>query len=289
MDPRRATPEDAWASRAAPVATNHRPDAKNLTWVCGCGQVEFEVAYINVAHNVCYCDDCVNRIRIGREKSPSFNGFYHENGGCVQADAYDKNIKFLKGQDLVAGFRCAVKNKGTEFDERRSSVSAYASCCGTLMYTLLDPHPGLTMLNNCQRLKGWKPHDDEKYIFVPPGFECTEYTGHKFPSGAPAKWQGMCCGPANLCCGGQHGLDPEGNKLHCEPRLHLLLCSVCCLGKDRCCSRCCPPLDCCCMISKNPALTMPPPGASEFNGRPLEYYRETKYLWPPKMAGMGNG
>jgi hypothetical protein len=34
--------------------------------MCACGSVEFTIAQLNII-GCCYCDDCVNRVRIGQE------------------------------------------------------------------------------------------------------------------------------------------------------------------------------------------------------------------------------
>ena len=50
--------------KAGEALAAHREDAVDMTWLCACGQVEFEVDRVmNIAH--CYCDDCTNRVRIG--------------------------------------------------------------------------------------------------------------------------------------------------------------------------------------------------------------------------------
>ena len=64
-------------------------------------------------------------------------------GGFGQGNAFEKHLTFIKGEDHMAGFRCAVKDKGTAFLEKKQgccqgfrgkSLTAYASCCGTIAY-----------------------------------------------------------------------------------------------------------------------------------------------------------
>ena len=132
----------------------HREDAPPMTWLCACGDVEFEISLLN-SISMCHCCDCVNRARIGQKKNgydPRYNNFWCGYGGWAQGNAFTKNLTITKGSDKIKGFRAGVKNAGTELnlhDEVEcckggatanggdKSITVYASCCGTIMYQLM--------------------------------------------------------------------------------------------------------------------------------------------------------
>ena len=116
----------------------------------------------------------------------------------------------------------AVTSDGTAFNESRRTIRVYASCCGTLMYSLLDSHPGVSDIANPERVKGWKcPYDLTKSeVFpVPPGCKDPEITGAKWPLDAEHTIS-FCTGEGNICC-------------------HTACCEWCC-GKGQCSHLWCP-------------------------------------------------
>ena len=245
---------------------------------------------INIV-SLCYCDDCVNRVRIGQELNkgdPRFNNFWHPNGGWGQANAFDKDITFTKGEDLVKGFRCAVKRKGTEFHKTSKSVTAFASCCGTICYQLMRAHPGMFEVNNLHRLKGWRSpmqqHDYKQADFsVPIGFQCAEWTGAMMPDGTKVK-QSM--GKGGMSYGA--GKYPGGINFYCGVIVPMFCSNVELLPKCCCCfGRLWAQADCCCLRHGrkfSSAMTMPPKfdllaqstSKMVFNGHELKYYHSSK-------------
>ena len=56
----------------------------------------------------CYCDDCVNRVRVGQEKNqynPGYNNFWCANGGWGQGNVRESactgNYSHLRQADLL--------------------------------------------------------------------------------------------------------------------------------------------------------------------------------------------
>jgi len=134
---------------------------RNRNWKCGCEMVCIEIRCEPIADNiVCFCDDCNNRIRIGKTKASELGqNRFSRTGGVCMVSVPAKGIKITQGKDYINYFRAGVKNEGSEFDASSRTLNAYAKCCGTLILHIPEAHPRTIQLQPWG-LDGWIEEDD---------------------------------------------------------------------------------------------------------------------------------
>ena len=272
-----------WGGKNCPWDSSD-PDG---TWICGCGRVKLHVALMNQPFVACYCSDCHNAVAIALDKSGGkYNHYANKTGGVLIANVTMSNVKFVQGAELARGFRCAVKNNGTEFDPSRNTVRVYASCCGTLMYLLPDIHPGILDIAHPDRVKGWAPPYKGVPFPVPPGTKESAFIGSD-PGDKGDDKIPICCGEGNICC---HTMCCSAVCGHGQcSHLNCSFCHMCktiglmtCAAEGTCplCAPCCTKI---CCTNNAAAAQFPHPKECDktkmFNGHPLEDIRDPKYLW----------
>merc|ERR1711907_857645 len=112
------------------------------TWKCACEKVVLKLnREIFAPYQDCFCDDCNIRVRVCQdkycgpeEKRAQWNKFAH-NGAYELMNVADAAHQVESGEDQIAYLKCAVKNKGTEWQREHSNdtLTLYAKCCGSLI------------------------------------------------------------------------------------------------------------------------------------------------------------
>jgi hypothetical protein len=80
----------------------------------------------------CLCDDCHIRVKIGqvKEHAPGTYNKFMDDGSVLLCSWWGANVACTKGEEKMAFYRAAVKNKGTEL-AMKDTVTCICADCGT--------------------------------------------------------------------------------------------------------------------------------------------------------------
>ena len=238
------------------------------TWHCACKKVKIECIAGGNFLSECYCDDCYIRTKVMKDKycGPcELAGRYHEfekNGSRPMINQDTASMKVVSGEELIGYFRGACEEEGKKWKNDHATTTAYATCCGSLIGHN-GPPPSYEL--NPYGFEEWERKEPDM-ILVTSGCKVTGVPLPKDKSGEACEAGGFsrCLQHSDWTCF-------EACKLCC--------CTTCACKMGAPCCLCC---EICCIGSPQPAFSMAPPGAKEFNGKPIEYISETegaeKYL-----------
>eukprot|EP00747_Dinoflagellata_sp_TGD_P172142 gnl/TRDRNA2_/TRDRNA2_207904_c0_seq1.p1 gnl/TRDRNA2_/TRDRNA2_207904_c0~~gnl/TRDRNA2_/TRDRNA2_207904_c0_seq1.p1 ORF type:complete len:231 (+),score=20.30 gnl/TRDRNA2_/TRDRNA2_207904_c0_seq1:63-755(+) len=204
------------------------------TWTCGCGELQLKLEGQPYLIQSCLCDDCHIRWKVGqsKEKEPGTFNKFAADGGTLICSWWGKQIECTKGFDKMTFFRSAVKNKGTESNDKTTVVNIACADCGTMAGST-----GLGLM--C--------------VNVGPNFErLQDGAASNFPKAPPITMASYCpITGVSKPAGASHYL-PCG--MACGKILPIICCACCMPGRG-----------------KQPFMQSCAVSATEFCGKPMEY------------------
>ncbi|CAK0908277.1 unnamed protein product [Prorocentrum cordatum] len=266
-------------------------------WACACEKVKISTGNnFSYLHGDCCCDDCNIRHRVAADKycGPADKKqhwtSFAPNDTVELYGAYGGAMEVTSGRENIGYFRCGIDSKtGTwskkhpQFPDTCRTVTLYAKCCGVWI-GFHGPPNSLVPVHfemNPRGLSGWtRKEEADGFQYTVFSTKFVDTTGVKL--NPPLKKGDVGRMPPFRCCG-------CGTGTMCG-----LMPWLCCSKMDaaKCCM-CCPASCCPCIAGKikDSAFESAPPGATELNGKQIEYICDLpdadKYLkFPLKEAAL---
>lgn len=255
-------------------------DAPDGLWVCGCGEVHIHYKKIAMPHGECFCVNCQVQIKVAKSKQKADYNYCNspDTGARWMTQAFMSDIEFKKGADKLAYYRCAVTANGEstglpyakdapgeEYKELTEFHNVITSCCGTYVGIINVGHTWIIDIDNPWRIKGWKPKPKSERLFFSVSKAHVvglQHDGQGYTIGPPTEDPATltcCCEVCKGCCG-------------C-PTVLMGPCGSCCrIVGDKC--------GCCKMVIPHPGFAIAPMGATELDGKKMEYITDPTFLKP---------